>query len=174
MDLLGEASPKRKAFGAHENPAMKNDEWLTPPEILKALGAFDLDPCAPVTRPWEMAARHLTINDNGLMKEWSGRIWLNPPYSAQEVPRWLKRLADHGQGTALVFARTETGWFIESVWERATAVLFLYGRLCFHYVDGRKAKANAGAPSCLVAYGEKDATKLETSELNGRYIRLSD
>lgn len=27
-----------------------HDEWLTPPEILRALGAFDLDPCAPVMR----------------------------------------------------------------------------------------------------------------------------
>ena len=32
------------------------DEWLTPPNILRALGAFDLDPCAPEKRPWEMAA----------------------------------------------------------------------------------------------------------------------
>ena len=27
---------------------MKNDEWLTPPHVLQALGPFDLDPCAPV------------------------------------------------------------------------------------------------------------------------------
>lgn len=24
-----------------------NDEWLTPPEIVEALGPFDLDPCSP-------------------------------------------------------------------------------------------------------------------------------
>lgn len=33
-----------------------NQEWLTPPDILRALGPFDLDPCAPVNRPWDMAA----------------------------------------------------------------------------------------------------------------------
>jgi len=27
------------------------DEWLTPPYIIKALGEFDLDPCAPINRP---------------------------------------------------------------------------------------------------------------------------
>ncbi len=25
------------------------EEWLTPPEIIQALGTFDLDPCAPPT-----------------------------------------------------------------------------------------------------------------------------
>lgn len=30
------------------------EEWLTPPYILEALGGFDLDPCAPEFRPWDM------------------------------------------------------------------------------------------------------------------------
>ena len=37
-----------------------HDEWLTPPNILLALGAFDLDPCAPIVRPWDTAALHYT------------------------------------------------------------------------------------------------------------------
>lgn len=32
------------------------DEWLTPPQLLKCLGPFDLDPCSPVDRPWPTAA----------------------------------------------------------------------------------------------------------------------
>lgn len=47
-----------------------HDEWLTPPEILRALGEFDLDPCAPVVRPWETAARHYTVADDGLALPW--------------------------------------------------------------------------------------------------------
>ena len=35
-----------------------HDEWLTPPEIIRALGPFDLDPCAPVNRPWDTANDH--------------------------------------------------------------------------------------------------------------------
>lgn len=56
-----------------------HDEWLTPPEILRALGEFDLDPCAPVVRPWETAARHYTVQDDGLALPWEGRVWCNPP-----------------------------------------------------------------------------------------------
>ena len=52
-----------------------HDEWLTPPEILRALGAFDLDPCAPVVRPWETAAHHYTAQDDGLALPWFGRVW---------------------------------------------------------------------------------------------------
>src|SRR5690606_9975155 len=55
-------------MGSHHGPVMGKDEWLTPPEVLRALGRFDLDPCAPINRPWDMARRHYTILDNGLTK----------------------------------------------------------------------------------------------------------
>ena len=31
-----------------EKSVRSSDEWYTPKEVLKALGRFDLDPCAPV------------------------------------------------------------------------------------------------------------------------------
>lgn len=52
-------------MSGHQSARMKNDEWLTPPEILRALGAFDLDPCAPVVRPWETAAQHFALISYG-------------------------------------------------------------------------------------------------------------
>ena len=36
------------SLSGHQSAKMKNDEWLTPPEILRALGSFDLDPRAPI------------------------------------------------------------------------------------------------------------------------------
>jgi len=45
----------------------KTNEWLSPPEIVKVLGPFDLDPCSPVYRPWPTAREHYTIIDNGLL-----------------------------------------------------------------------------------------------------------
>ena len=41
---------------AFERSTVGKDEWLTPPEIIKALGTFDLDPCASSTRPWPRAS----------------------------------------------------------------------------------------------------------------------
>lgn len=157
---------RRSGIGSHQSAAMGKDEWLTPPDLLLALGAFDLDPCAPVTRPWPTAARHYTIEDDGLSKIWSGRIWLNPPYGDQ-TGEWLERLKEHGCGTALIFARTETETWFRYVWPFASAILFLRGRLYFHHVTGQQAKHNSGAPSALVAYGSADACKLRQCRLLG-------
>jgi hypothetical protein len=158
-------------MGGHHSAAMLKDEWLTPPEILKALGSFDLDPCAPVQRPWEMAKAHYTVRDNGLLQPWHGRVWLNPPYGLH-ARQWLNRLAGHGNGIALIFARTETDMFFDEVWDRADAALFLRGRLFFHHVTGERSKHNAGAPSVLVAYGERDVDALRASGIPGRLVIL--
>ena len=159
------------AIGSHQSAKMDKDEWLTPPEILNALGDFDLDPCAPRVRPWDMAAKHYTIDDLGLTRPWFGRVWCNPPYGSQ-TGIWLQKLADHGNGIALIFARTETEMFFSQVWKRADALLFIEGRLYFHHVDGSRAAANAGAPSVLVAYGMMNVDALANSGIKGKVIFL--
>lgn len=156
-------------MGSHQSAAMLKDEWLTPPHILKALGTFDLDPCAPIKRPWDMAENHYTIEDNGLNQEWFGRVWCNPPYGL-EAAQWLERMAQHGNGIALIFARTETDMFFRWVWEKATAILFIKGRLHFHHVSGERAKANSGAPSCLIAYGHNNYLSLIESRIHGKLV----
>ena len=139
-----------RGFGHGFRSPSAKDEWLTPPSILWSLGPFDLDPCAPRERSWPTATPHFSINDDGLSHDWFGRVWLNPPYS--KTTQWLERLADHGNGIALVFARTETRWFFTHVWQRASAVFFFKGRIAFYHSSGAVG-GSAGAPSCLVAYG---------------------
>jgi hypothetical protein len=158
-------------MGGHQSARMKNDEWLTPPEILRVLGPFDLDPCSPVNRPWPTAGHHFTVLDNGLHQPWSGRVWLNPPYGA-EAAQWLRRLVAHGNGIALIFARTETAMFFDWVWPKASALLFIKGRLHFHFVDGRRAVANSGAPSVLIAYGDENAVSLSACGIPGAFVDL--
>lgn len=147
------------------------DVWLTPKPIIDALGPFDLDPCAATDRPWDTAADHYTIEDDGLSKQWEGLVWCNPPYSA--VGLWLHRLSAHRDGgIALIFARTETRTFHEMVWQRADAVLFPRGRITFLHADGTKHRAsgsgNAGAPSVFVAYGHRAMTRLLDAHSDGK------
>lgn len=160
-------------MGSHQKTKGFKDEWLTPPQIVRDLGPFDLDPCSPINRPWPTAAKHYTIKDNGLMLPWYGRVWLNPPYGDQ-TQIWLNRLAAHGKGTALVFARTETEMFFREVWARATAIMFLKGRIRFHLVDGSKGEYTGGAPSCLIAYGPEDTKRLGECGIPGKFIMLGD
>lgn len=152
------------SLSGHQSARMKNDEWLTPPEIIRALGQFDLDPCSPVGRPWPTATQHYTVLDDGLSRPWHGRVWCNPPFGREAV-KWLRRLCNHGNGVALIPARTETTMFYETVWGRADGVLFLKGRPHFHYVDGRRAEFNSGAPICLVAYGAQNMRAIRESGL---------
>ena len=157
-------------MGAHQSARMLTDTWLTPPEILAALGPFDLDPCAaPDPRPWPTAARHIARPADGLLAEWQGRVFCNPPYGPR-TGSWLAHLAEHGHGTALVFARTETTWFASTVWDRASGALFLHGRIHFCRPDGSRAPDNSGAPSVLVAYGDDDARRLRGCGLDGTFV----
>lgn len=158
-------------MGGHQSARAGKDEWLTPPRILDLLGPFDLDPCAPIHRPWPMAVHHYTIEDNGLARPWFGRVWCNPPYG-RETDRWLARCVAHGNAIALIFARTETEMFFERVWSAADALLFIRGRLHFHHVTGERAAANSGAPSVLVAYGQNNAEALRVSGIEGQFVPL--
>ncbi len=162
---------KQRAMGGHHSPVPRTESWITPPEILAALGKFDLDPCACDPQPWPCADRSYTEKEDGLARAWTGRIWLNPPYTTGVIEPWMRRLADHhGRGTALIFARTDTRAFHQFVWRRASAVLFIMGRLNFYYPDGRRASGNAGAPSVLVAYGDEDAAILSDAALEKKII----
>jgi hypothetical protein len=60
------------------------------------------------------------------------------------------------------------------VWSKADGLLFLHGRLHFHYPDGTRAAANSGAPSVLVAYGQRDAQILADKAGEwGTYVPLA-
>ena len=171
--MIRKLGERLKGMGGHQSARMLKDEWLTPPNIIKGLGEFDLDPCSPIHRPWDTANHHYNILDDGLTKEWFGRVWLNPPYG-REATKWLDKLATHGNGKALIFARTETDMFFEQVWKRADALLFFKGRLYFHHVNGDRARANAGAPSVLIAYGEENVKTLESVKEWGQFLRLNE
>jgi len=157
-------------MGSHHSASAGKDEWLTPPALVRALGHFDLDPCAPIVRPWPTAARHLTIDDDGLDHPWEGRVWMNPPYG-QQTGIWLNRLAAHGDGIALIFARTETDDWKKEVWAKADAILFLYGRLRFYHADGTLGAKDGGAPSALIAYGAGNVAALESSGIPGALVK---
>lgn len=153
------------------------EEWLTPRHIVDALGPFDLDPCylPPGQRPWHTAEVMYWLESeerNGLTLPWSGRVWCNPPYGRKLGP-FLERLAEHGNGIALVFARTETAAFHEFVWSRADAIAFPKGRIRFCYPDGRQGDS-ANAASCFIAYGENNVDRLKqyAKETGAAFLKI--
>ena len=148
-----------------------NDEWLTPKNITDELGPFDLDPCSPIIRPWDVSTTHYNKLDDGLSKDWNKDfVWMNPPYG-RETFKWMSKLATHNNGIALIFARTDTVGFHAEIFNKADVLLFIKGRLRFHYVDGRQGDS-AGAPSCLVAFGEEAVNRLSNCNIKGKLVFL--
>ncbi len=159
---------------AFERTADGKDEWLTPPDIIKALGEFDLDPCSPINNPFPIIKNTFTIDDDGLKQQWNGRVFCNPPYGTQ-TKIWLEKMVQHNNGIVLIFARTETKMFFDYIWNNASAIFFVKGRIKFYNVDGTPGKNPAGAPSCLIAYGENNAEILKNVDrkiIDGKFIRL--
>jgi hypothetical protein len=147
----------------------ETERWLTPRWILDPLGRFDLDPCGAPGWPTADEIYTPETHGDGLSLPWSGRVWMNPPYGTV-MGAWLERMADHGKGIALIFARTDTAAFHEFVWPHADALLFIRGRLTFLRPDLSAPIANSGAPSVLLAYGHDDADLLRTCGIPGHYI----
>lgn len=171
--------PKTQGMSSHQSTNMGKDEWLTPPEIIKALGPFDLDPCAPVPskRPWPTAKQHFDMTTNGLIQPWTGRVWCNPPYGLH-IGRWLGRCVEHGNAIVLIFARVETEAWFKHIWPKADAVFFFHGRLAFHHApSGARSEWTGGAPSALVAYGATNVRAIRAAliagHIKGKLIELS-
>ena len=160
---MGIASYERKSNDG------TSDVWLTPRQLIWALGPFDLDPCAaPSPRPWPTATRHIELPEDGLTVDWSGsRVWLNPPYSG--AGPWLERMAEHRNGIALIFARVETDAWHSLIWPVAHRVFFPRGRIQFCLPDGTE-KNGSGAPSALICYTEHDANKVKSSGLSSVFV----
>ena len=150
-----------------------NDEWYTPKEIIQSLGEFDLDPASSVEayNINQSAKRFYTIQDNGLKQKWEGRIWLNPPYSNPLMQQFLKKMAEHNNGIALVFSKIEAKWFHDIVFLHATAMNFLYNRVQFYRPDGTKGMQPRNG-SMLVAYGKENALILLNNTLKGKFVFL--
>jgi phage N-6-adenine-methyltransferase len=140
-----------------------HDEHYTPDWIWqqaeKVMGGIDLDPASNShEKPHVSTAKRVyTKADDGLSKDWSGNVWLNPPYCRGETTSlkdWIAALARHyqfrriKQACLLLPAYTDTGWW-HQLMELGPVVCFFRGRL--RYFGNIEA---ARFPSALVYIGE--------------------
>lgn len=147
-----------------------SEEWYTPKEIIQALGEFDLDPCAPST-DFYTARTCFTRQMDGLSLPWHGRVWLNPPYTRHLITSFINRMAEHGNGLALIFNRMDIALWHDTIFPTASSLLILRGRIRFFRPDGSQADA-AGCGSVLIAWGNHNTSALINSRINGKLINL--
>jgi phage N-6-adenine-methyltransferase len=135
-----------------------SDCWYTPSHIVKlvvkVLGQIDLDPCADDGKHIS-AKLHYTATDDGLIEDWEGRVFINPPYSCPGL--WMKKLQAEfesgrvNEAITLVPAATDTNWLSPLL--KTQAVCFWKGRIKFLDKDYQPRRA-ARQSHVLVYWGE--------------------
>lgn len=150
-----------------------SDEWYTPLSIVNSLGEFDLDPCAPPPPIiWKTAKESYNKYDDGLSREWFGRVWLNPPYSKPLITRFFDRMASHGNGIALTFNRMDSALYQDHIFPFCTALFVLSKRIRFHDSSLNVPSQNPGCGSVLIAYGEENVRAIIDSGMKGVMLRV--
>lgn len=118
-----------------------NNEWYTPTYIIEAakevMGGIDLDPAScDLANDSVGAERYFTEKDNGLDKEWFGRVWLNPPYSMPLIKQFVDKLilewnaGNIDEACVLTNNATDTSWFHKLI-ESDGVVCLTKGRIRF-------------------------------------------
>jgi site-specific DNA-methyltransferase (adenine-specific) len=136
------------------------DEWETPQDLLgkilhKIDFVIDLDVCA--TKNNSKFPHYFTKELDALKRSWKDNFFMNPPYS--QIDLWIKKAWNEVQkhkvnGLILTFAKTDTKWFHEFVYDSEKNVwksefLPIKSRVKF-LKDGTESKNSAPYPSCWI------------------------
>lgn len=129
----------------------KSDLWSTPQYLFDELNKefnFDIDVCANSENA--KCKKYYSEEQNGLLQEWTGVCWCNPPYGRQ-IGKWVEKAyitAKIGVGTTVMLlpARTDTKWFHSFIYHIAE-IRFIKGRLKFG-----NSKNAAPFPSMIVIF----------------------
>ena len=133
----------------------KTDLWATPQDFFDkydAIYGFELDVCANADNA--KCKRYFSQEDNGLIQEWQGVCWMNPPYG-RVIKDWVKKAYESALNGATVVcllpARTDTAWWHDYCVKGS--IEFIRGRLKFG-----GSKNSAPFPSAVVVFGKNTPT----------------
>lgn len=140
-EIAGVSTRRVLQSKAHVSHNSGDSEWYTPDAYIAAardvMGGIDLDPASvPAANEVVGALTFYTATQNGLARDWRGRVWMNPPYARPLIDNFCAKLAesyaagDVSEACVLVNNATETGWF-HALAEVAGAICFPRHRVKF-------------------------------------------
>ena len=131
---------------AREEESRRTDEWCTPEKYIvmarEVMGNIDLDPAScEFAQRTVQADRFFTMHDDGLAQRWTGKVWLNPPYSGGRIVKFVGKLCEDyldghvTEAIVLVPNFTDTQWS-NKLMRASRCVCFMRGRIRFYNKEG--------------------------------------
>lgn len=144
-----------------------DNEWYTPALYVDmartAMGGIDTDPAtSEIANRTIQAETIFTTKEDGRTQVWSGRVWLNPPYSQPLMGDFSEAVSakyesgEIEQACILVNNATETKWF-QRMLLASSAVCFLRSRIKF--LDQEGNPANSPLQGQAVVYMGKNVSE---------------
>jgi phage N-6-adenine-methyltransferase len=138
----------------HRAQGTGENEWYTPGQYIEAarslMGGIDLDPASSDLAQRTVGAdAYFTKADDGLAREWAGRVWLNPPYAQPAIQHFADKVVAEvragrvTEAVVLTHNYTDTAWF-HNMAADCSAICFTRGRIGFVAPDGKRAAPTQG------------------------------
>ncbi len=132
------------------------NEWYTPLKYIEAacevMGSIDLDPATSDFGQSRIKAKnYFTLKEDGLKQNWSGNVWLNPPYSKDLILLFIDKataelqLQSVDQLIVLTHNSTDTLWFHKLEVISPSLLCFTRGRIAFESQKGEFASPTQGS-----------------------------
>jgi len=142
----------------------KNDSLQTPEWVYSRLGRIDLDPCAGANTRIGSVNWVIERGENGLIRDWFGFVYCNPPFSQKEA--WAAKMQEHGAGILILPERGSAPWFGP-----------LAANAGHYWVMGQKINFVGGPSSnnlgsCLFPFGTEAVRRLIKSGLPGHLVEV--
>lgn len=140
--------------------AKSNNAWFTPAKYTEAacqvMGSIDLDPASQKEANVIVGAgEYFTAEDDGLIQDWFGNVWLNPPYGGLANDFVAKLIEEYKSGNVnqailLVTSNaTDTTWFAP-LWDYL--LCFTDHRINFYSPNNQGSSSTHG--SVFVYFGK--------------------
>jgi|19_taG_2_1085344.scaffolds.fasta_scaffold31113_3 phage N-6-adenine-methyltransferase len=143
-----------------------NDDWYTPEYIIdmvRQVMPIELDPASSDSaNKIVKSKRYFTEANDGLLKNWKGKVYMNPPYSRGWVKKFMEKLCYEykagfvDEAIALLNNGTETGWFQDSA-KLSSAICFPKGRI--RYLSKDLNSSNGPLQGQVIFYFGKNYKK---------------